>query len=213
MTWERARSEEQKKIRINEILAATAKLYDSHDYENITFAAIAKEADFTRSNLYKYFTNKEEIFLELLIIDIKEWRKDLLKVSENKKISIALFASSWVKLQVKHKRMGKLYTILYTFLEKKASLESLIHFKKAIMKEFTSVIKALIHAFPALTEEKAMKLLLSILALSTGTYPLFNQTEKQLKAMNSMKIKHDQRYYKEVYEDAVTILIQGIIKD
>ena len=35
-------------------------------FEEITFVLIAKEAQFTRSNLYKYFNSKEEIFLEFI---------------------------------------------------------------------------------------------------------------------------------------------------
>ena len=61
MTWERARSEEQIEYRVNEILKATAKLYEEHRFEEITFVMIAKEAGFTRSNLYRYFKTKEDI--------------------------------------------------------------------------------------------------------------------------------------------------------
>ena len=62
MTWVRARNEEQIEQRISEIVDATARLYESHRFEEITFAMIAKEADFTRSNLYRYFATKEDIF-------------------------------------------------------------------------------------------------------------------------------------------------------
>jgi AcrR family transcriptional regulator len=59
MTWQRSRSREQKEQRIAEIVDATARLYQKHSFEDITFALIAKEADFTRSNLYKCFNTKE----------------------------------------------------------------------------------------------------------------------------------------------------------
>jgi len=59
--WVRARSDEQIEQRINEIVDATARLYEENRFEDITFAMIAKEANFTRSNLYRYFQTKEEI--------------------------------------------------------------------------------------------------------------------------------------------------------
>lgn len=54
MGWECARSEEQKEERVAGIIASTARLYKMHTFEEITFVLIAKEATFTRSNLYKY---------------------------------------------------------------------------------------------------------------------------------------------------------------
>ena len=85
MKWQRARSEEQKKQRISEIVSATAWLYKKHSFEQISFALIAKEAGFTRSNLYKYFSSKEEIFLVFLIQDTRLWREDLLKTCHRSK--------------------------------------------------------------------------------------------------------------------------------
>ncbi|MHC4756423.1 MAG: helix-turn-helix domain-containing protein [Planctomycetota bacterium] len=48
---------------------------------------IAKEAGFTRYNLYKYFSSKEEIFLEFLKHDIILWRQDLVKTCRRRKAS------------------------------------------------------------------------------------------------------------------------------
>jgi len=38
---------------VTEIVSATARLSQDYNYDAITFAMIAKEANFTRSNLYK----------------------------------------------------------------------------------------------------------------------------------------------------------------
>ena len=86
MKWQRARSEEQKEHRISEIVDATARLYEKHSFEEISFTLIAKEAGFTRSNLYKYFSSKEEIFLTFLIQDTRIWRAELLKTCCTSKI-------------------------------------------------------------------------------------------------------------------------------
>ena len=119
MTWARARSEEQKEQRIAEILGATARLYNECSFEEITLVRIAKEAKFTRSNLYKYFNSKEEIFLEFLRQDIVIWRKDVeAKLKPAKIRSVEEFAVAWVNLQVRHERLIKLLSILYNALEK-----------------------------------------------------------------------------------------------
>ncbi len=88
MDWVRARSDRQIEQRTGEIVGATARLYETHRFEEITFAMIAKEADFTRSNLYRYFETKEEIFLELLKHDIGVWRSDVLDTFSGQSASI-----------------------------------------------------------------------------------------------------------------------------
>ena len=94
MEWQRARSEEQKQQRVSEIIDATARLYKKHSFEEITFASIAKELKFARSNLYKYFNSKEEIFFEFLKHDIIIWRQDIVAILQKKKgCSVGEFAS------------------------------------------------------------------------------------------------------------------------
>ena len=113
MTWKRARSEEQKERRVAAIVTATARLYEKRAFEDISFALIAREAKFTRSNLYKYFRTKEEIFLELLGRDLVQYSRDLVKaLGENEACNIAEFACIWTNTLIKHDRMLRLFAIL-----------------------------------------------------------------------------------------------------
>ncbi|EGW40889.1 TetR/AcrR family transcriptional regulator, partial [Desulfosporosinus sp. OT] len=73
MEFERARNEEQKSIRRDQIIEAALKLYETEPFEKITLASIANELSFSRANLYKYVTTKEEIFLRILNSDLEKW--------------------------------------------------------------------------------------------------------------------------------------------
>ena len=59
----RARGEEQKKIRRQQIVDAAASLYAEVGYDKVTFSKIGRKVSFTRLNLYNYFPCKEDIFL------------------------------------------------------------------------------------------------------------------------------------------------------
>ena len=61
----RARSDEHKEERLSQIKEATAELFASCPYSEITLTTIAEKLDWSRANLYKYVTTKEEIFLEI----------------------------------------------------------------------------------------------------------------------------------------------------
>ena len=62
--WIRARSKEQIEQRIEAILDAAGTVFQNVPYEKVTMLMIAKEAGSSRSNLYRYFKTREEIFLE-----------------------------------------------------------------------------------------------------------------------------------------------------
>ena len=61
----RARSGEHKEERLSQIKEATAELFASCPYSEITLTTIAEKLGWSRANLYKYVTTKEEIFLEI----------------------------------------------------------------------------------------------------------------------------------------------------
>ena len=59
----RARSDEHKEERLCQIKEATAELFRTAPYAEITLTTIAEKLGWSRANLYKYVTTKEEIFL------------------------------------------------------------------------------------------------------------------------------------------------------
>ena len=208
MTWIRARSEEQIEQRINEILGATARLYGSRRFEEITFVMIAQEADFTRSNLYRYFGTKEEIFLELLRHDMGVWRMEVLSAFSGKQFSIDDFAGTWIGLLVENRRMIKLCTILYTALEPNVSLQALTAFKRATLEEFGVLTESLIQSFPFLTPDTAFEFLFAQLSLAIGAYPMMDLTEKQRDAMCAVGLDTDPNRYRTMMCRSVASLLR-----
>jgi AcrR family transcriptional regulator len=212
MAWIRARSAEQKEQRIAEIVDATARLYENHDFEEITFALIAKEARFTRSNLYKYFNTKEEVFLELIKHDIAEWRREVADRFRNQSYSIQAFSEMWVDIHMKHKRMVELVTIMYTTLEKNASLESLISFKKKTQDEFGLLAEILLDALPVFTLDTLYEFLFAQLAMAIGTCPMFTLSQSQKEAMERVGMTTDPRFYRRIYVRSIEHIIEGLSK-
>ncbi len=212
MSWERARSEEQKEQRFSEIMAATARLYEKHSFEEITFVLIAKEAKFTRSNLYKYFNSKEEIFLEFIKHDIVLWRKD---VTENLKPgsidSVKVFASVWVGLQVRHKRLIKLLSILHNALEKNVSIEKLTDFKRGALEELFSLAEVLCSVFPKLTIEQAANFLELQIASAIGLFQMTDLSEMQQQILEQPEFAVLKLDFETCFQETVEHLLNGIL--
>lgn len=213
MTWERARSDEQIEYRINEIVDATARLYETHRFEEITFAMIGKEANFTRSNLYRYFKNKEEIFLALLGHDIGRWRDDVLANFGEEALPVADFAVQWTNLLLQHKRMIGLFTILYTLLEPNASLEALTKFKQKMMADLGAIIEVLMQSLPIPSEDAAAEFLFTHSALAFGLYPMLALTVKQKEAMAVVGMDSDPDSFQAMLARSIESLLRGLISD
>ena len=210
--WIRARSDEQKEQRINEIVSATEKLYEKYTYEDITFVQIAKEAGFTRSNLYKYFKSKEEIFLEFLKYDIKLWKRDLLNnYNKNGFYLVDEFAVIWVELLQKNKRLLELISILYLHLEKEVSYDSLLYFKKSFIKDYYLIIEHLIEKIKGFTAETVADFINLQAALGIGLFQMTDLSENQSKILENPEFSQYQIDFRERFIKSVKYILEGLI--
>ncbi|MCW9034939.1 MAG: TetR/AcrR family transcriptional regulator [Rhodospirillales bacterium] len=73
----RARSADQIELRRTKILNATANLIMEEGIDNISLNGIARRAGISKSNLYRYFTGKEEIVFEVMTEDYTNWFEDI----------------------------------------------------------------------------------------------------------------------------------------
>jgi AcrR family transcriptional regulator len=56
----------ERQARMDRILDSAEKLFVEKGYNNTSINDIAEDADFSRTSVYQYFTNKEEIYLQIL---------------------------------------------------------------------------------------------------------------------------------------------------
>jgi AcrR family transcriptional regulator len=210
MTWVRARSEEQIEYRVREIVDATARLFENYRFEEITFAMIAKEARFTRSNLYRYFKTKEDIFLDLLKHDLANWRMDLVRSLSKSTLSIPEFSELCVDLLLKHKRMIDLFTLLYTTLEQNASLEALTAFKQNVMEELGVTVEHLTRTLPFKSADAAAEFVMSETSLAIGMHPLMNLSPQQKQAMDTVGMTSDPEYFRGILLNSIESLLRGL---
>lgn len=212
MKWERARTEEQKEKRISEIVSATARLFNKHSYDDITFVSIAKEASFTRSNLYKYFNSKEEIFLEFFKRDINLWRKDVVnRYSTGKSYSIREFASIWVGVMNKHNRLLALIGIWFSSLESQCSVESLTEFKLKLKDELDIVQELLSRLFTPMNKQMAFEFLHLQISSAIGLYQMTNLSDNQKKVLQNPELKDMEIDFNEYYTNSVIHLLSSML--
>lgn len=209
-SWIRARTRDQVESRIKEIRAAARRLFARHRYDEISLVMIAKEASFTRSNLYRYFATREEVFLDLLKDDLTEWVDRLTDWLVPGSMTMGEFAARWIDSLLENRRMLSLLAILGTTLEAGSSVEALTEFKRRMTTIHLKEIDRLVAAFPQLTPRQAHTLILFRSSLIVGAFPAMQPTPKQIEAMTAAKIDFDPTAYRDMMVAGVEVFLRSL---
>ena len=151
----RARGEEKKGIRRQQIVDAAAALYAEVGYDKVTFSKIGRKVSFTRLNLYNYYQCKEDIFLTLLLQDRWNTLEDAQKTFSGAVTDRDAFCLAWAEMLLRHQRMMALFSIANTVILKDASSEMHKRFRLEISQISGELVKLVQELFPAFTPEQA----------------------------------------------------------
>lgn len=165
----RARSVEQKKRRMNEIMETTDHLFHDHTYHEITLTTIAEALGWSRGNLYKYVTTKEEIFLELYLEKQNNYFSDIESAFEDKDdLTDEEFADLWASILDNNHDYLRYYGILATIIETNVTVERLAEFKKTVLSGFDPIIKILSKHCHCISSDNAAALYWTLLFHACG---------------------------------------------
>ena len=170
MGFIRARGEEQKKIRIQQIVDAAASLYAEIGYDKVTFSQIGRKLSFTRLNLYNYFHCKEDIFLTLLLQDIWKMVEDAGTTFSGAVTDRDAFCLAWAELMLRHQRMMALFSIANTVILKDASSDMHRRFRLEMSQTSDELIKLVQELFPKFTPAHAGRLLVPSSGCAEGCH-------------------------------------------
>ena len=164
----RARSPEQKEQRLDEIKGAVRRQFAERPYHEITLTTIAEELGWSRANLYKYVTTKEEIFLLLTADECDAYFEALLAaLPEGDQIAPADAANAWADVAAAHQEYFRLGDLLATIVETNVTVERLMDFKRGYYDHVTEMRKRLPQV-TGIAPEHVEPLLLAIYYHATG---------------------------------------------
>ena len=169
----RARRDEDKQQRQDDILAAALRLFDSRPYADIRMSDIATEAGLAKGTLYLYFTTKEDVFLELESTEIGNWMQDTggALAAFAGQIPLDVFVQQFALGIVQRPRLLKLLALLHSVLEQNASPASIARFKQDLRQRFERTAP-LLEARLGLSAGDGVRVLLHLYALLMGVWQL-----------------------------------------
>ena len=212
MNWERARTSDQQEHRSQEILAAAAALFRELTYEEVSLNAIAREAGFAKSNIYRYFGSREEIFLHLYLDDFRAWADEFVEVLKTLPAETAAerLAKVWLDVLMKHDRMLDLTPILGIALERNASEDALFHFKINSHRLLGEIITGLMVPLPMLDAQQGAALVMRVHGLIAGLWPFSKPNETMEAVMRRPELSSFTFDLHELLRESIELFVRDI---
>ena len=147
----------------NEIKVAADELFCSVPYQEITLSTIAGKLSWTRANLYKYVTTKEEIYLEICSDKMQSYFDDLFAAFPNEKpFTPDQWASAWADVLNAHRDYLRYSDILCTIIEVHVTACRLASFKTSYHAHRDAFVR-LMEVRLGLSSHDASEVFLSVL--------------------------------------------------
>ncbi len=212
MDWKRATTEEKKNERKEAIYNAAFELFTKKGYDNVSFNGIASEAGFTKSNMYRYFKSKEEIFLNIFAELFEQWSEDCIKNLQTleQNIDVSNFAETWVNTLLSHQQFLDLTPILFLSLEKNSSYEQLKEFKTLSKKLLHNIAMEICIVYPELNGKRAFKFLDLSYAAMSNFWAKSTHNETLIKIYNQDMFKELKPDFEKDLVSSIEIIIHGI---
>lgn len=179
----RARTDEQKEERLNQIKNAADSLFEKIPYTEINLTTIADELGWSRANLYKYVTTKEEIFLELCSEKMGKYFNAVLSAfPQGNNFSLDVIAEVWAGLLNANQDYLRYVSYLNPIIETHVTVERLAIFKKK-WYDFSEEFAKRLSSMLKIDSEKSYKLVVDVQIYASSLVPSCLKNELVKKAL------------------------------
>lgn len=201
-------SKEESLRRRDEIIDVAQALYKEMPFKEINVKEIGSRLSFTRTAIYTYFDNKEEIFLVLLEREYLQWEKDLQAILEQENLTREDFAKEVAESLEKRLLLLKILAVDMASLDAESRMEPLISFKEVYGRSLDLVEKLLEKHFPDRSKNENYSFIFAFFPFLYGVYPYTEVTEKQKMAMMEAKVPYHYMGVAEMIENAILNLLK-----
>ena len=192
--------------RREEIMDACEKLYETMGFQSINIKVISTETSFSRPSIYNYFQTKEEIFLGLLTREYMKWNEALRSIIRRADMDKDTLARAIAKSMEERKTLLKISAMNLYEIEENSRAELLVEYKK-VFKDSVELFDECLKKHLGVSEEKSAQIRYAFFPYMYGIYPYSYPTDKQISAMDEVKLSHmDVTIYEMTYQFLKLIL-------
>ncbi|MFD2164805.1 TetR family transcriptional regulator [Thalassotalea euphylliae] len=197
---QRAVGAEQRQQRIQQILTATQRRFEQQDFHAIRLIDIAADVGITKAALYRYFRNKEVLFLALY-----EQNLEVMVSNVKENLNQMPFLDALAKGVADAPMYCKLTCILHTVLESNLTVEEAITFKRELAAQLADKM-TLMSQFLSATPEQTTQLFLMMHHCVIGAWANCSHGEVIAQALETPELS----MFKVDFSTVIRIHIQQI---
>jgi AcrR family transcriptional regulator len=175
LAYLRARSPEQKEERRRHLLdTARSLLLDITDVRDLGINELARRAQMTKSNVYRYFESSEAVLLDVLVEEFMLWLPELRRALGKGKANgtIEGIARAFSATVAARPLLCRLTSIFPSILEHNISAERMVQFKHGLLAVRKEMAAHFHNCVPAIPEARFMRCIHLALPLLIGLWPL-----------------------------------------
>ena len=176
----RAVSDEDKSARRNSILAAADTHFREVGFEKFSMEVLSRELEVARGTLYRYFSTREELLLNLYQRQQQQFVERLIETT-HAGVSDAAFLETWYELSIADPTLVALRMRLTSVIEHNVEKDVLVATKLAMTADFErlSAHMAEVLGLPAAQSDQLIVALLALLlgAAQADASPKFDYSD------------------------------------
>ncbi|ALE59111.1 TetR/AcrR family transcriptional regulator [Paraburkholderia sp. RL17-368-BIF-A] len=176
-TYLRARSAEQKEERRRHLLdAARSLLLEIPDVHDLGINELARGAEMTKSNVYRYFESSEAVLLTVLVEEFMIWRTELRAALSRgrRRGTIEHIARAFSATVSARPLLCRLVSVFPSILERNVSAERMVGFKHGLLNIRNETALDFHNCMPSISASAFEKFIHQALPLLIGLWPLSN---------------------------------------
>ncbi len=159
MSFQRARTEEQREIRRSAILDAAAAMLEEMPVAAVTLNELSRRAGLAKPNVLRYFESREAVLLELLDRFLQDWLADLAAALERVDAALPLadrataVAGALGGSLARRPVLCELFGAQGSVLEHHVSVDVVARYKRASLERLATMTALLRARLPELGED------------------------------------------------------------
>ncbi|MBT2323693.1 TetR family transcriptional regulator [Variovorax paradoxus] len=210
----RARSPEQKEERRRHLLdTAKTLLGEIPGLHDLGINELARRAQMTKSNVYRYFESSEAVLLDVLVEEFIQWRAELRKaLSRGGKRSgtIEHIARAFSATVAARPLLCRLTSIFPSILEHNVSAERIVQFKHGLLAVRQQTALDFHGCLPSISASGFEKFIHHAVPLLIGLWPLSNPAELAAEVTARPDLAALRYQFQQDLEEGMLMLLRGL---
>ncbi len=216
MDFQRARSDEQREMRRDRILAVTSEMLEEMPVAKVSLNELSRRVGLAKSNVLRYFESREAVLLQLLDAELHEWAAQvdalLVESPADRPERITQVADVVASSIAERPVMCDLISAQSAVLERNISTEVAVRHKYAIAGEVETITRAMVRALPELSDEQAWQVVAYTILLTAGAWPQ-SRPAPAIQAAYDLEpeLAAGQLDFTETLRDLIRVTITGLL--